>query len=158
MLVYLGLGTNLGDLELNLNTAICILEERIGNVISQSGFYSSDPWGFDSSNSFLNAVVGVETTYDAFEILTIVKTIESEMGRVKLKDTCYEDRVIDIDLLFFGDRIIESDSLIVPHPLLSKRVFVLQPLVEIAPNFLHPSLNKTMSALLKELSVDTKKT
>lgn len=137
--VYLGLGTNLGDMESNLRNALLEIQKRVGSVTSQSAFYLTEPWGFDSTNKFLNMVVEVETILTPFMLLSVTQCIEKELGRLtKSKDGIYSDRLIDIDILFYGQEIIADAALTIPHPLLHKRDFVLEPLKEIAANFVHP--------------------
>ena len=110
MKVYLGLGTNLGDKELNLRVALQKIEERIGKIISLSAFYATAPWGFQSENNFLNAAVGVETVLSPVGILESTQRIEQEIGRLhKSRDGVYSDRLIDIDLLLYGDKILQED-------------------------------------------------
>ena len=118
MRIYLGLGTNLGDKELNLRVAVQKIEERIGKVISLSAFYATAPWGFQSDNNFLNAAAGVETSLSPFDILERTQQIEQEIGRLhKSHDGVYSDRLIDIDLLLYGDKILQDERLSLPHPL-----------------------------------------
>ena len=146
---YLSLGTNLGNREENLKKAIEKIEERVGHVKAQSAFLPTEPWGFESSHSFLNAAVCVETDLTPFELLKATQTIEREMGRtVKSVSGGYADRIIDIDILLYytgdaaqpvcdkekdwgGSVRIESPELTIPHPLMHKRDFVLIPLKEI---------------------------
>lgn len=137
MIVYLGLGTNLGDKEQNLRTAVAKIEERIGRVISLSAFYTTEPWGFASDNGFLNAALGVETDCLPLEVLHITQEIEREMGRThKSANGVYSDRVIDIDLLFClkangSSVVMNTPELVLPHPLMQERDFVMKPLREI---------------------------
>ena len=153
MKVYLGLGTNLGDKELNLRVALQKIEERIGKIISLSAFYATAPWGFQSENNFLNAAVGVETVLSPVGILERTQRIEQEIGRLhKSRDGVYSDRLIDIDLLLYGDKILQDERLIVPHPLMTDRKFVLEPLAEIAPDVVHPVFHKTIKELFLALS------
>ena len=153
MRIYLGLGTNLGDKELNLRVAVQKIEERIGKVISLSAFYATAPWGFQSDNNFLNAVAGVETSLSPFDILERTQRIEQEIGRLhKSHDGVYSDRLIDIDLLLYGDKILQDERLSLPHPLMDERKFVLEPLAEIAPDVVHPVLHKTIRELFLVLS------
>lgn len=142
--VFLGLGTNLGDLDLNLKCAIREIEKRVGIVISQSAFYKTAPWGFESSNIFLNAVVCIETTLNAFEVLSLTQEIERDLGRLTKSNGSYSDRIIDIDILFFNQEIISTEKLTIPHPLICQRDFVLIPLKEIAPDYIHPVLLKPL--------------
>lgn len=146
--VYLGLGTNLGDKEKNLRDAVEKIEERVGNVHSLSAFYATAPWGFKSENSFLNAVVCVETVLSPHELLAITQQIEREIGRTtKSVNHTYADRLIDIDLLMYDDLVINEADLVLPHPLMHERRFVMEPLAEIAPDLVHPILGKTMQSL-----------
>ena len=155
--VYLGLGTNLGDKEQNLRNAIQQIEERIGRVISLSAFYVTTPWGFDSDNSFLNAAICVETSFSPISVLHETKEIELQMGRThKSVNGIYSDRLIDIDLLLYDDLLLNTDDLLLPHPLMTQRLFVMEPLAEIAPDLLHPFLHKTMKTLLQLLSFSKK--
>ena len=147
-MVYLGLGTNLGDKEQNLRMSIKKIEERIGNVVSLSAFYATAPWGFSSENSFLNAAVCVETTLLPLQVLEETQRIERELGRTeKAVNGLYADRLIDIDLLLYDDRVMDAEGLILPHPLMTERRFVMEPLSEIAPDVVHPVLHKTMKEL-----------
>lgn len=139
MTIYFSLGTNLGDKEQNLRTAVCKIEEQVGEVVSLSAFYATAPWGFASENSFLNAALAVETILLPMEVLAVTQQIEREMGRTrKSVNGVYGDRVIDIDLLLaFADDgtsiVWDTPELKLPHPLMQERDFVMRPLAEIAP-------------------------
>ncbi len=152
--LFLGLGTNLGDKEQYLHTAVQKIGERIGKVISLSAFYATAPWGFSSDNTFLNAALCVETSLSAFDVLHITQEIEREMGRThKSVNGAYSDRVIDIDLLlcFASDGkpvLLDTPELKLPHPLMQERRFVMEPLAEIATDVVHPVFNKTIGELL----------
>ena len=148
MRVYFSLGTNLGDKEENLRVAVRKIEERIGRVISLSAFYVTAPWGFSSENTFLNAALCVETSFVPLSVLHLAQEIEREMGRIhKSVNRMYSDRLIDIDLLLYGDLVLDTPELKLPHPLMQERRFVMEPLVEIAPELVHPVLGKTMREL-----------
>lgn len=150
--VYFGLGTNLGDKEANLNLAVEKIKERIGKIISLSAFYVTAPWGFESSNSFLNAACVVNTTLSPLKILEETQSIEHRLGRLtKSVDGIYNDRLIDIDLLLYDDFILHTPALTLPHPLMHERRFVMEPLAAIAPATIHPVLKKTMQELLEAI-------
>ncbi|MCK9159118.1 MAG: 2-amino-4-hydroxy-6-hydroxymethyldihydropteridine diphosphokinase [Bacteroidaceae bacterium] len=149
--VYFGIGSNLGNKLLILQSAINKIKNRIGEISSLSDFYTSSPWGFSSTHQFLNAVLCIETKLSPLEILHITKDIEKELGRTeKSIDGKYQDRLIDIDLLLYGDLIFSNQELIIPHPQMVKRRFVMEPMAEIAPGLLHPILKKTMTELFQE--------
>jgi 2-amino-4-hydroxy-6-hydroxymethyldihydropteridine diphosphokinase len=137
-LVYLGLGTNLGDKNANLNDAIKSVSDSVGTIISISSFIETKSWGFDSENLFLNAVISVASDLLPLEILKITQQIEINLGRTKKTTDSYADRIIDIDILFYDDLIVDLIELKIPHPLITERDFVLLPLIEIAPNLVHP--------------------
>ena len=149
-LVYLALGTNLGDKTQNLNDAITLLSMNIGNVIGVSSFYTSKASGFISENNFLNAVMLVETNLAPFQLLEKTQKIEEELGRTKKRIKGYEDRLIDIDILLYDNLIMNQPTLKIPHPLMTERDFVLLPLVEIAPDLVHPISNLLISSYLNK--------
>jgi len=133
-IIYIGIGTNLGNKTKNLKQAINLLEERVGKCCKISSFYASKPFGFDSENDFLNAVVEVETCLLPFELLRETQKIEYEIGRTKKSaNGIYQDRIIDIDILLYDNEIIDTPELKIPHPHIAERDFVLIPLKEIAP-------------------------
>ena len=131
--VYLGLGSNLGDREANLLKAITMIGERIGNVVRQSTFMETEPWGFESEHSFLNGVILVETTLTPRQLLRATQKIERALGRKKksLTPREYSDRSIDIDILLYDDLHIDEPDLKIPHPLMQERDFVMIPLQEL---------------------------
>ncbi len=132
MKVYLGLGTNLGDKRENIAEAIRKIEELVGKVVRQSALYGTKPWGFKSDNDFLNAAVCVETKLSPRELLAATQQIERSMGRrEKSHNGEYHDRLIDIDILLYGNECIDEPDLKVPHPLMTERDFVMKPLSEI---------------------------
>lgn len=147
--IYLGLGSNLGDRKKLITDATMICGSIIGNLVCLSSLYETEPWGFTSKNKFLNAVILIETEHSPELCLQMVNAIEREMGRVRSGEG-YHDRPIDIDILFYDDQVIDTPSLKVPHPLMPERDFVLRPMAEIAPDFVHPQLKKTMQTLLDE--------
>lgn len=150
-IVYLGLGTNQGDKSRNIERAIEMLSLVLGTPLAIAPNMESEPWGYESKNNFLNTVVAFGTSLSPLELLETTEETERQMGRKKKSDrNNYCDRIIDIDILFYDNIIMECERLTIPHPLLHKRMFVLQPLHSIAPNFIHPVLQKEIGTLMEE--------
>lgn len=139
MTAYLGLGSNLGtDKVANLHQAVALINEQAGHILACSSFIESEPWGFQSTNTFVNVVVAIDTPHTPHELLRITQAIERSMGRThKTVGTNYTDRIIDIDILLYGEEVIDDDVLTIPHPLIMQREFVFLPLFEIAPETEH---------------------
>jgi 2-amino-4-hydroxy-6-hydroxymethyldihydropteridine diphosphokinase len=153
MLLYLSLGSNLGARKSYIEQALRALEEHIGVLLKCSSLYETAPWGFNSEHGFLNAVALFETTLSPLHILDITQDIERRLGRTqKTTSDGYHDRTIDIDLLFCDNAIIAEPRLTLPHPLLEKRRFVLEPLAEIAPHLQHPISGLTVKEMLTTLN------
>lgn len=155
--LYLALGANLGDREASINHALELVAQRIGPVTARSRNYETRPVGFTSPHLFLNAAAAVETERPVTELLSLTQDIERELGRTHKTrpGAAYTDRPIDIDLLLYGDTVLTSPALTLPHPHLHERRFVLEPLAEIAPALVHPTLGLTISQLLKHLNRGT---
>jgi 2-amino-4-hydroxy-6-hydroxymethyldihydropteridine diphosphokinase len=129
---YLGLGTNLGDKEQNLRRALALIGERIGQVVAVSSFHATEPWGFTSDHTFLNAACSVDTSLTPEQLLIATQAIEREMGRTRKSDgQGYADRVIDVDILLYGQEEVRLPGLTIPHPLMREREFVMVPLREV---------------------------
>lgn len=145
-LSYLSLGSNLGDRRKNLTIALTHLDNNIGNILNKSGIYESEAWGYKSSNIFMNMVVAIDTSMEPEDLLGALKNIERIMGRGESAGA-YADRQIDIDIIFYNSLVLSSPRLKIPHPLMADRRFVLEPLNEIAPDFIHPVLKLTVREL-----------
>jgi 2-amino-4-hydroxy-6-hydroxymethyldihydropteridine diphosphokinase len=143
---YLLLGSNIGDSQLKLTKAIKNIIKQIGIITRQSNIYVTAAWGNTQQPDFLNQVIVVETTLNALQTMETILSIEEKMGRVRT--TKNAPRIIDIDILYFNKEVIDSKILIIPHPEIQNRRFVLTPLNEISPNFIHPLLGKSNHQLL----------
>lgn len=146
--VVLGLGGNEGDVEQNLKKAHELISKFIGKIVLESSIYRTKAWGVESQPDFLNQNIQVKTELSPAQVLVLCLKIEKKLGRVRLEK--WHSRIIDIDILFYEDQIIKMENLIVPHPYIQDRNFVLDPLIEILPNYLHPVFKKTVLMLKKE--------
>ena len=147
--VYLCLGGNLGNCITTFKEACEYIEQKAGKIKLYSSVYQSQAWGMMDAPDFYNQVIKVETTLTAQELMLVLLDIEKALGRERT-DTMkgYQNRVIDIDILFFSNEVIKTETLQIPHPRLHLRKFVLEPLNEIAPNYFHPLLKKDITELL----------
>ncbi|MFC2064080.1 2-amino-4-hydroxy-6-hydroxymethyldihydropteridine diphosphokinase [Chloroflexota bacterium] len=146
--IYLSLGSNLGNRLLNLETAIQYLHPEI-EIIKRSSVYETPPWGYEDQPPFLNMVIVGQTMYSPGKLLKFLKSIEKEMGR--MASFRFGPRLIDLDILFYDQLILESEELVIPHPRISERAFVLVPMAEIAPDLIHPKLDQRIKDLLDKL-------
>ncbi|MBI2936164.1 MAG: 2-amino-4-hydroxy-6-hydroxymethyldihydropteridine diphosphokinase, partial [Chloroflexi bacterium] len=147
--VFLGLGSNLGDREANLLRALKLLMAKGAKIVAVSPLFDTEPVGYLNQPRFLNAACQAETNLDPPGLLRQVQVVEAEMGRTPSFPNA--PRIIDIDILFYGDQIVSSSELEIPHPRLAQRAFVLVPLASIAPGFVHPLSKRTVRDLLQKV-------
>ncbi|MDT8411149.1 MAG: 2-amino-4-hydroxy-6-hydroxymethyldihydropteridine diphosphokinase [Vicingaceae bacterium] len=143
--LILSLGGNQGDIKKTFISAKNNIAQEIGTIIKESSIYQTQAWGVENQADFLNQVIIVETKHTATTILEKCLAIETELGRKRMQR--WGERTIDIDLLFFNSEIIQTENLQIPHPRISERNFILYPLEEVLPNFIHPVLNKSINQL-----------
>ncbi len=143
--VYLIIGGNLGNRESNLQKALNLISVSIGNVIKKSSIYQTDAWGNTNQPKFLNQVILCETALTPQQVLAQINSIETIFQRIKLEK--WGSRTMDVDILFYNDCIIDEPNLKIPHPLLTQRRFVMVPLLEIAPQLIHPILKTNITKL-----------
>jgi 2-amino-4-hydroxy-6-hydroxymethyldihydropteridine diphosphokinase len=146
--IFLSLGSNLGDRSQNLKKGISLLEQLAGKAAAISSIYETEPWGCDSDLNFYNQVIELFTPLRPLPLLETIHEIEEMCGRNR-SAARYSARTLDIDILLYGESVLEFPDLVVPHPSLQERQFVLVPLTEIAPHVLHPIFNKDMEQLLR---------
>lgn len=149
-IVYLSLGSNLGNRWENLSKAISVMDVSGLQISKLSDIYETPPWGFSAPTYFLNQVAEARTQLTPDELHQVILQIENSMGRVRSEEAEYVSRIIDIDILFYNDDIINTVDLRIPHPRMAQRRFVLVPLSEIAPGFVHPILKTSIRELLAE--------
>ena len=147
-IIFLQLGSNLGDRELLLQDAVLAIEDRVGPVVEKSRIYESTPWRVEGQEDYLNLIVKLKTELKADNVLVTILDIEKKLGRIRIEK--WGERLIDIDIIFYNDVIIETPQLCVPHKHMHERMFVLIPLHNIAADMVHPKYNKTVEELLKQ--------
>lgn len=146
--IYIALGTNLGDRPANLRAALRALPTAV-TIIEESPVYETPPWGYKDQPAFLNMVIKAETDLEPESLLKYLKQLEAELGREQ--NFRWGPRLIDLDILFYDDLAIDTPPLVIPHPRLHERAFVLVPLMDIAPNFVHPKIQKQINELASEI-------
>ena len=145
---YIGIGSNLGNKEGNIKKAIDLLRKKC-KILEISSLYKTEPVGYKNQDWFLNCVVEIDTNFKPKALLEFLKSIEKKLKRIKIIKN--GPRIIDLDILFYDNKIIKTKNLTIPHPRLHKRLFVLEPLDEISPNFIHPILNKSINKIKSNL-------
>ncbi|MBK7130463.1 MAG: 2-amino-4-hydroxy-6-hydroxymethyldihydropteridine diphosphokinase [Crocinitomicaceae bacterium] len=151
--IFVGVGTNLGNRMENLQRCYELIESKEHIFIDHlSPIYQSPPWGFEASQDFYNTVISIRTTLDPVQLLAELKKIETEMGRTRKSECGYESRIIDLDILDYAGLIITGEALEVPHPKMHLRSFVLLPLQDISPNWMHPDSKKHIKELIQTLN------
>jgi 2-amino-4-hydroxy-6-hydroxymethyldihydropteridine diphosphokinase len=146
--IYLCIGGNLGEREANLEEALSFIDINFGDVLAVSSIYESEPWGMSDVPNFLNQVMLIQSDLSNDQLLSEISELEEFFGRERSSEG-YVSREMDIDVLFIGDEIVDSETFKVPHPLVAERRFVLEPLAEIAPDLIHPQVKQSVTEILK---------
>ena len=147
--IFLLTGSSIEPRLVHLEKAVNEISLRVGTLVKKSSVYESEPWGFKAESAFLNQVIVVNSDKLPDEVLDELLSIERKMGRTRVGKG-YSSRIIDIDILYYNDELINQENLVIPHPRIHMRRFTLEPLVELAPGFIHPLLNKTNEELLND--------
>jgi 2-amino-4-hydroxy-6-hydroxymethyldihydropteridine diphosphokinase len=147
--VIAGLGSNLGDRFAALERALELIREDAGEITARSSVWETEPWGFDADEQFLNMVVVINTALEPVQLIQLFRSVEGRMGRKHSGAGRYESRIIDLDVLLWGNRVISIPGLEVPHPRIADRRFVLEPLSEVAPDAVHPVTGITVAEMLQ---------
>ena len=146
--VFLGIGGNTGNKQDNFDKVYTFIKNELGDIIKHSSVYETPPWGFESEENFWNQVIIIETEFSPEKLLENIAEIENWFGRERVSGK-YTSREMDIDILYFNELILKTETLTIPHPQIANRVFVLVPLAEIAPEYVHPQLQMTSLKMLK---------
>ncbi|HAQ21221.1 MAG TPA: 2-amino-4-hydroxy-6-hydroxymethyldihydropteridine diphosphokinase [Prolixibacteraceae bacterium] len=147
--LYLLLGGNIGDKQKVFSETRDRLRNLLGKITAQSAVFETEPWGFESPDIFWNQALEISTSLSPEEVLAQTQIIEQKLGRIR-KESQYSSRIIDIDILFYGDQIIHQENLVIPHPRIQERKFALVPLFEIAPELVHPVFQKSIGQMLEK--------
>ncbi len=146
--LFLLLGGNIGDKKQLFMDALQRIQKELGEILKISSIYETEPWGFQSDDLFWNLAIEIETKLEPEKVLDTTQRIEKELGRVR-KTNQYESRPMDIDIMFYDDLILDTEKLVIPHPRITERRFVLEPLAELTPDYIHPVLQLKVEELLK---------
>ena len=149
--VYIGVGTNLGDKLNNIRMAYQMIQSSVGDITRKSFIYKTPPWGFESKEDFNNSVIEVKTKLDSIQLLDELQSIEKALGKKQAYQIGYASRLIDLDIIDFNGEIIDNKRLSIPHSHLSDRNFVLFPLFDVCPKWVHPKTKKSISKLIKAI-------
>lgn len=151
-IAYLSLGSNKGDRIGYVQQAAVLLGSNDNiSIVRTSAFYETEPWNMNTKNWFVNAVVEIKTQYSPHELLDVCQRTERQLGREEHSTGNYEDRTLDIDILFYGKEVINDEDLVIPHKYLHLRAFTLVPMLELNPDFVHPVLHKTIAEMHNDL-------
>jgi len=150
-IVYIGIGTNLGNKLNNIHLAYQLIQSNVGVISKKSNIYKSPPWGFESTEEFYNSVIKVSTFLEPELLLNELQKIETLLGKKQTYNIGYSSRLIDLDIIDFNNEIIDSKRLSIPHSHLAERNFVLYPLYDVCPNWIHPESKKTILELIKKI-------
>ncbi len=155
-MIVIGLGSNVGDRLMNLHKATRLIEQKVGKMVCSSNVWETEPWGYNSFNCFYNAVCVIDNkNLNVVLLMNLLLQIEEQMGRKRSLTGNYEDRIIDLDIICFNNLVVQTESIIVPHPKMHLRKFVLLPLEQVNPRWYHPVLKKTVTTLLTECPDNT---
>jgi len=152
-IAYIGVGTNLGDKLQNIRLAYQLIQNNIGIISRKSNLYKTPPWGFESTEEFYNSVIKVDTYLEPEHLLDELQKIEMQLGKKQTFTIGYSSRLIDLDIIDFNNKIIDTNRLSIPHSHLAERNFVLAPLFDVCPKWIHPKSKKSIHQLIEDLNI-----